>query len=56
MLIFSTFELAHSKTEAILRVEQPDGFMVDSSIRAEEPRRELLPSIVISPGINRSLV
>lgn len=44
---------AKGKIEAILGVEQLDGFVLDSSIGAEELRIEILSSIAIFPGINR---
>jgi len=44
---------AHSKIEAILGVKQQAGFVVDGLIRAKEPGRELVSSIVIDPGVNR---
>ncbi len=47
---------AYGKIEAILGVEQRAGFAVDSLVRAEEPRGELLSSIVINLGINKFLV
>ena len=46
----------HGKIEAILGVEQRAGFAVDGLVRAEEPRCELLPLIVINPRVNRFLV